>query len=181
MELLVTIDLDPRFKTELVRLIRDEGLDQFGELMEADPFEEVPLYSRYAQLEFLDTLCVSEKNRVLIRAAVAHMVKVVEYSRDYYEDRSCDYLCMVSVVGWEDSDGRSELLIPNLWIGNMRDDRLRSMRLHPAQSRRSEFVADALDGDAGLTLSEGLSHFLGESYVDRVYVRLKSMSVPWDQ
>ncbi|MBB5631201.1 Imm15 family immunity protein [Sphaerisporangium krabiense] len=177
----MTIELDPRFKTELFRLIHDEGLDRFGELMEATLFEELPLYSRYSQLQFLDPLSMSEKNRVLIRAAVAHMVKVVEYSHNYYADRTYDYVCMVSVTGWGDSDGRSEWLTPNLWIGNPRNDKLRSMRLYPAQGRQSEFVADALDGDAGLILNEGLSHFLGEPHVDRVYVRTKSMSSPWDR
>ena len=167
-------DADPAVKAGFRHLLELEGLDRLDELMRVDDFfEELPLYSRYAQLSFLDGLPVAERNRLLVRAAVSYLPVVLDHARDYYAGRDRDYFCMVAVQSWEDFD-EGGLVTPYLWFANPSRGVFDHLRFDPPQSSYSAFVAEALDHDPSFMLNEGLRDLPGGPYVERVYVRLVS-------
>ena len=169
------MDIDPRFEADFARLIHEQSLDDLDAFLKPlELFDEPPLYSMYSQLTFLDGLTVEQKNRLLIRAAVAHLERIVDHCRGH------DFYCMVSVLGWDEFD-EGGLVDPRFWNAdpttrpNPDDPRgvLDYLRFHPPTSRYSTFVADALDHDPDYLIYED------EDMTDpwkprRVYVRLGS-------
>jgi hypothetical protein len=115
-------------------------------------FEEVPLYSRYHQVEFLNALPVVERNRELVRAAVRHLDLIHDY---FSADGGREHILrLVSVTGWwvDDGagggrcdDGTSELLVPHFWFGNLNDVRMQNFTLGRPVSRCADFVSHTVD------------------------------------
>ena len=162
------MELDAKFKTKLERLIEMEGLNDLEQFTEpVELFEEVPLYSRFSQLSFLEGLPSSEKNRILIRAGAQHLRVILEY----LTRRDCDSFCMLTIRDWEDFP-QGGLITPAFWYTNPSQGILDQMRLQPPSSTYSNFVAEALDHDPSLKIDEYLSFLPGEPHVERVYVQL---------
>lgn len=162
------MELDTRFKTEFENLIQIEGLDdleQFAEVV--DLFEEVPLYSRFSQLSFLNDLPPNEQNRILIRAGAWYLRFIIEYLTRH----DCDSFCMLTIRDWEDFP-QGGLITPSFWYTNPSQGTLDQIHLQPPDSAYSDFVAEALDHDPSLKINEYLSFLPGEPHVERVYVQL---------
>ncbi|GCE02190.1 Imm15 family immunity protein [Embleya hyalina] len=141
--------VDPRFVPEFVDLIHCERLDDLDRFLgPVELFDELPLYSRFHQLAFLDSLSVGQKNRLLIRAAAAHLPRIVEHGRGH------DFFCMLSVLSWDEWE-LGGLIEPAFWYtkpSNRPDPSdprgiLDYLRFRPPTSRYGLFVADALDHD----------------------------------
>jgi Immunity protein 15 len=162
------MDLDPRFRADFEQLVRVEGLDRLDDLMVTSLFEEVPLYSRYAHVAFLDPLPVAERNRLLIRAAAWYLPVILAHAAASYAGRDHDYFCMLAVSSWDDFDGGG-LVSPAFWYTNPSRGVLDQLRREPPTSPYSSFVADALDRDPLYRLSEGYSDLPGGPYLTRVY------------
>jgi hypothetical protein len=165
------MQIDPRFAAGFERLIRDQFLDDLdGFLTRVELFDEPPLYSRFDQLTFLDGVPVEERNRLLVRAAAAHLPAIVGHARGH------DSFCMLSILGWEDFDGGS-LITPTFFVTNPstrpdpEDPRgiLDYLCFDPPTSHYSAFVADALEHDPRYLIHEDLGSTPG---VMRVYVRI---------
>lgn len=168
------MDLDPRFKADFERLIKLQKLDNLEGFMEPiDLFEEVPLYSRFSQVSFLDSLSSIERNRVLIRAAAWYLCVIIKYFREAYAGRDCDFFCMLSILDWEDFN-EGGLITPTFWYTNPSQGVLDQIRLEPPDSAYSIFVAEALDCDRSFKIKEDLTRLLDEPHVERVYVQLIS-------
>jgi Immunity protein 15 len=160
-------DLDPAYRPAIEALLRAEGLDDLDDLSTVSTFDEVPLYSRYDQVDFAPALTTDQTNRLLITAAAWYLGVLYERNKDR------DYYCMVSVLGWADQAGGG-LLSPNFWLTRPSTGTLAHLRFNPPTSEYSAYTADALDGDPDYTLAEGLSHLPGGPYVERVYIRLNA-------
>ncbi|WP_406300700.1 Imm15 family immunity protein (plasmid) [Embleya sp. NBC_00888] len=165
------MEVDPKYADGFARLIRQERLDDFdGFLRPVELFDEPPLWSRYDRLTFLDGLPVEEKNRLLIRAAAAHLPRIVEHGRGHH------FVCMSTVLGWDEFD-EGGLLRPAFWYADPRtrpdpaDPRgiLDYLRFAPVTSDRGRFVAEALDHDPNLPVTEDEAGV--DAAIWRVYVR----------
>ncbi|MDQ3054258.1 MAG: Imm15 family immunity protein [Actinomycetota bacterium] len=168
------MDLDPRFKANFERLIKHQKLDNLEGFMEPiDLFEEVPLYSRFSQVSFLDGLLPIERNRVLIRAAAWYLCVITKYFREAYVGRDCDFFCMLSILDWEDFN-EGDLITPTFWYTNPSQGVLDQIRLESPDSAYSTFVAEALDRDPSFKINEDLTRLPDEPHVERVYVQLIS-------
>lgn len=163
--------LDPRFAAGFARLIRHQRLDALDSFLESvDDFDEPPLYSQFAQLAFLDGLTTEQKNRLLIRAAVAHLPRIAEHLRGH------DFFCMVSIVNWADFEDGG-LITPAFFCTDLSvrprsaDPRgvLDYIPFTPPTSRYSTFVADALGHDPAYLIHDDPGKDL---WTTRVYVRL---------
>ncbi|SPT49673.1 Imm15 family immunity protein [Actinomadura madurae] len=164
--------IDPRFAADFARLIHHQLLDDFDSFLKrVDDFDEPPLYTQYAQLAFLGGLTTEQKNRLLIRAAVAHLPRIVEHGHGH------DFYCMVSILGWDEFENGG-LIRPAFWYTNPStrpdpgDPRgiLDYVQFNPPASRYSVFVAGALDHDPGYLIHDDSG--TGDPWMRRVYVRL---------
>jgi Immunity protein 15 len=172
--------IEQPFRAAFDKLLEDEGHTRLADYMTVSTFDEVPLFYRLSHISFLDGLEMSERNKLVIRAAVLHLAEIVNYARKYYAGREDSYLRMVSVIGWWVSDesglhlndGTTEMLTPCFWIGNMASPEMQSFTMSRPVSAESEFVMDALGGDSCVRLHEGYSNIAGERYLERVYVEL---------
>jgi hypothetical protein len=167
------IDLEPRFKSDFENLIRGEGLDNIEAFMEpVDLFEEVPLYSRFAQLSFLSEVPPIEKNKLLIRAATWQLSNIVTYCMKRDDARASDFYCMLSILDWEDFDAGG-LVTPTFWYTNPSRGVLAQLQFTSSLGTHGVFVLDSLDRDADIEVQEEIHLFSENSYMERVYVRLK--------
>lgn len=163
---------DARFAADFARLIHQERLDDVDRFLKpVELFDEPPLYSRFGQLAFLDGLPVEQKNRLLIRAAAAHLHQIVEHGREH------DFYCMLCILVDFDTVDGSGLLIPAFWYTNP------STRPDPTDPRGildylvfdlptshySGVVADALDHDPAFVIQDDEGT---DIWGRRVYVRL---------
>jgi hypothetical protein len=111
----------------------------------------VPLYSRLSQIQFLDDLSVVDQNRQLIRAMVRQLDRVRTHFLEHPRASSARFLTLVSIAGWwvdcelggVCTDGTSEIIRPNLWIGNLDHEAMKNFRLYGPTSRCAAFVAEA--------------------------------------
>ena|SRR5690348_14445897 len=173
-------EIEQPYRSDFDRLLEDEGHTNLADYLTVTTFDEVPLFYRFSHISFLDGLEVRERNRLVILAAVLHLVKIADYAREYYADRENTCLRMVSVTGWWISDesglhfndGSAEMLIPCFWIGNMASPELQSFTMSPPITAESEFVMNAIGGDSCVRLHEGWSTFGDERYLERVYIEL---------
>lgn len=137
----------PRFDA----LLAEEGLLDPAVLSSVESFDEVPLYSRLTQIEFLASHPVAEQNRLLIQAALRHLDRVRAHVRKGPPARFRHLLTLVSVTGWwvdqegggVCTDGTSEILCPHFWIGDLEHEKLRNFRLYQPTSRCAAFVQRA--------------------------------------
>jgi hypothetical protein len=165
------VDVDPRFADQFGRLFDRHDLTQYHRLMEYHGyFDELPLFARYAEVSFLDSLSIEERNRVLIRAAVAHLETILDYSRQYYANREYDYFCAVTITGWEYVD-EGEVVVPHFWYANPSHGAFEYLALEPPTSQYSRFVADCLDHSPDYVLNDDVVRDYTETRVERVFVQ----------
>lgn len=150
-------------------------------------FDEVPLYSRLTQVDFLDQLPFPARNEALLRAAVRHELKIIETAQRILPETDFrERLFFVSVTGWEDDPDEDQageqstasfrsawdrqLLLPNFWIGNMSAEAMGEFAVRAAATVESEAVSTALGDDPAVGIYEGWATMAGEPFLRRVYV-----------
>jgi hypothetical protein len=116
-------------------------------------FDEVPLYATYSEVSFLDGLPPGERDRLLLRAAVAHLGVILDLSRGYYAGRDYDYSCAASITNWEFVD-EGDPIIPRFWYANPSRGVFEYARFAPPESDHSRRVAGRLGQDPEYVLSE---------------------------
>jgi hypothetical protein len=166
------------YRASFDELLEAEGHDRLENYLTVSVFDEVPLFSREGQLGFLRNLTLEEINKLTIRAAVLHQMKIDDLAKSHFFGRVDPFLRMVSVTGWWDVDGlafrsvggNSSLLTPNFWIGNMASPEMAQFEMSNATSRGSQFVAAAIEGIDGMRLYDGWSKGSDERFLRRVYV-----------
>lgn len=157
---------DRVYLSNFEQLVDDEGLRNFsGFTRPIETFDEPPLYSRISQLAFLGDLDARERAEQLIRAAVWHLRRLVDYIEEARFDTKPDFLCMLSIVDWEqlDDDG---MITPAFWYTHRRREMLELIPLASPESWRACFVLEVLNGDETLTV-----HDSPGDPMDRVYVQ----------
>jgi hypothetical protein len=178
---------DPEFREfgdEFARLLAEEGLDDLSQFLTAETFEEVPLFSRYAQIDFLGDLDTARRNILTIRFAVAHLGSIQRYARERRAaapGRQPDpCLRMVTVTDWWDygddgveyNNGTRDVLSPHFWVGDLGSPKMAAFRMHPPDSAYSAFVRSALEGVPSVALHEGWSSDDRDRLLSRVYIEL---------
>lgn len=153
----MTVRMEPRFRADFERLLAEQDLTDLDGLMTYPGyFDELPLYSSYDQLAFLDDLTVPERNRVLVRAGAAHLGTILEHARHYYAGRPFDYHCELSVTEWDEFE-EGGLITPRFLYLNPSRGYFKHAQYTPPTSPYSDFVATCLDHDPDYTLSEELA------------------------
>lgn len=169
-----------RFGAEFAELIRREGLEHIG--VEEPPvrtFDEVPLYSMVHQIDFLSGLPVEARNRLLIAAAVEHLLRI-EADILRASAGHLNQLWMVSIVDWHDwidgawrrNDGTKWLFQPRFWVSNMAAPELSQFFVEPGESKEARFVRDSLPEGVDAQVYESWMPWGDGFSIERVYVRV---------
>jgi hypothetical protein len=176
----LTVDIDPRFAEHFNRLLERHDLTKFDRLMEYHgPFDELPLFAMYSEISFLDDLPPGERNRILIRAAVAHLHKILDYSRTYYAGRDYDYFCAVTVTNWEFVEEEGDPIIPRFFYANPSHGVFASAPPGPPTTKYSRMVEDWLNHSTDYIVNEDVVPApFGETRVERLYVQHESCLAP---
>lgn len=169
--------IDPRFRDDFEELFRELGLLDFESLMRHDGyFTEPPMYTHDPQIAFLDGLTPGERDRVLVRAAVGHLGRILDFARDFYAGRDFDFFCAVTVTGWEFHSDQDPLM-PRFWYANPSRGVLQHLRLEPPVSDGSSLVAEFLDHDPMFVLNDDVDRRFGEERLERVFVQRADCTV----
>lgn len=174
------MEIDPRFRDQIEGLLEKHDLLKFDRLMEYHGyFDELPLFAQYDEAAFLDDLPFDERNRVLIRAAAAHLERILDYSREYYAGREYDYFCAVTVTNWEFFD-EGDLVIPRFWYANPSHGVFDFPPFGPPASKYSRLLAEWLDSP-DYVINEDVVHEPFEDRVERVWAQHVSCLAPFKQ
>jgi hypothetical protein len=174
----VVVHADPRYTAEFERVLGESGLLDLDRLMTYDGyFDELPLFSTYSQVSFVDDLPFVERNRVLVRAAVEHLGRILDHASSHYAGRPLDFFCAVTVTGWDFfPDG--DLLTPRFWRANPSKGVFDHLKLGPPASEGAAMVADWLDHEPGHLLNDDIVTESGEQRLERVFVQRADFPVP---
>lgn len=165
--------------TDKFREILDE--EQIGDpavFLDVDVFDEVPVYSRFDQLDFLSGLSFAEANGNLIRLTALYLNTVVSYAANQELRNEKTILRMASVTGWlneNDSgqmnfDGSTGFVRPNIWLANLDNPKLSYFSVWPVASPAGMFVSAAMNDDSRFAVVEGRPESFGAPSPTRVYI-----------
>jgi len=163
----------PPYASNFENLIRIEGLDKLDDLMSASTFEEVPIYSRYSHIKFLNNESVADRNRILVRSAAAYLRVIVDYSKDYYRNHAYDYYCMVSITDWERIDEGKEPIDSNFWYTNPSRGVLDLIPMWPVRSKQGLYVENTLAGSEIYEVNENIERCEDGNMTGRIYIRFR--------
>ncbi|ODT96809.1 MAG: hypothetical protein ABS79_07815 [Planctomycetes bacterium SCN 63-9] len=85
-----------------------------------DAFEEVPLFTRYSELDFLNGKTSSEINSILLRFALKFLKTII-----LYEEHRTHYLAAITI--WEPLDS-DDPIVPNLFFWSGKADRVKNLK-----------------------------------------------------
>ncbi|MFD8494766.1 hypothetical protein [Amycolatopsis sp. NPDC059657] len=153
--------VDPRFE----KLLAERGLLDLDGLMRHDGYyAELPLFTEPAQVSFLDGLPPEDRNRAAVRAAVAHLGRIIDHAK-------ADFAAAVTVTGWDHE------ATPHFWLANPSHGVFGFLRVDPP-GEGSKVVEGWLDHDPGYTLNDEIPRVPAETWRDRVFVQRNDLLFP---
>ena len=180
--------VDRRYEEEFEALFARQGIKSAA-WEHVQTFEELPVYSRYDELEFMTGLSLSDVNRQLIKASVCMLERITDSRSGSGDARTPKRLLfMVSVTDWHifDESGRSvcndgnrDYIVPHIYVANLNDSRMKGFdvfeteyptALRPPTSICAEFVASALDYSSAYVIYQSPEY---DWCPERIYVRLR--------
>ncbi|KHN54450.1 Imm15 family immunity protein [Pectobacterium fontis] len=137
--------MNGKFDKELDFLMEQEGLNEESVyLCDYQSFEEVPLFSRFENISFLESLSFDEKNKVLIKKGI----EVLERSVDLVKTRLSenDFLNYLSCLTLTDIDDYHEIncFTPNLFISKRKKWLLHHLNLTQKNTVEENLIKEYL-------------------------------------
>ena len=124
-------------RQEFESVLRKEQLADRSQFSRPHLFEELPLYSRYEQIEFLSRF--GDPNTLLLKLAIDYLAEIVGTDADTPE-------WLGAVTMWEDDCDDDDPIVPSIFICN--DEvkrRLKDLDLQPAIGKFASFIKTALE------------------------------------
>jgi hypothetical protein len=102
-------------KEKFLRVLKEERLDDPAQFFRAGFFDEIPLYSRYSQLSFLEQLPRDRANATLVRLSLDFLHRLTRSSVP-----SAGFLAAVTFNRYS----KQEYLVPNVFVCHGKIDEL---------------------------------------------------------
>lgn len=134
-----------KFEKKMKNLFKKEGLDDNSIFFaEYDTFEEIPLYSRWKNISFLDGFSFDEKNKVLINSCL-RLVTTCKEQADFYlgEENASSYFVCATLTGWDDYDEINCLNV-NVFVSRRKEWLLNNLKLSTKNSPEEEITSSYL-------------------------------------
>jgi hypothetical protein len=172
--------IEDSYVNKFQEILDKENISDPAVFLDVDAFDEVPIYSRLHQLDFLSGLSFAEANGILIRLTILHLDTVVSYAANQRRQNRKTILRMVSVTGWlneNDSgqrnfDGLSDFVRPNIWLANFDNPKLSGFSVWPAVSPAGLFVTATMNKDDRFAVAEGPPERFGAPSPARIYINM---------
>lgn len=154
---------------KIYKLIEKEGLYN-DEVYFADyeTFEEIPLFSRWSQVDFLKGRAIDDNNLLLI----SHAISLSDYANNSAYTRlgsEClDYFCCVTLTKWDCID-EIKCITPNLYISRRKSWIFSYVKFHKSHSKEElttmKYIKKLGISNYGVYISK-----LVNGNVNRVYI-----------
>lgn len=176
MHMIITVQ--QLYADKFQEVLYEEQLGDPALFLDVDVFDEVPVYSRIHQLDFLSGLSFAKANNILVRLTALYLGTIVSYAAKQEGQKGKTILRMVSVTGWlneNDSgemnfDGSMDFVRPNIWLANLDNPKLSDFSVWPAVSLAGLFVGAAMNDDDRFAVVEGPPERFGAPSPARVYI-----------
>jgi hypothetical protein len=180
------VDVDPRFRDQFEQMLARNDLADLDGLMHYHGYyDELPLFARYSEVSFLDHISPEQRNRVVVRAAVAHLKTILDHSQTFYAGREYDYFCAITVENWDWFHEDGSPVVPKFFYGNPSHGLFDYLELRAPTSDESRFVAESLDHSPAYVINDdidtirwGKDHRRWGVVVARVWIQHVSCLVP---
>lgn len=144
-----------KYKKEFISLLKKEGLDNIElYFSDYDTFEEIPLFSRWANIHFLDEIDFDEKNKILICEAIELVSNILKEAPDYLGEQFNEYFICVSITNWEDIEDIN-CITPNIYISKRKTWLLSYLNMEKKNSYEEGLIDTYL---SSLGLNEYISY-----------------------
>lgn len=136
-----------KFEKNFLSLMRNEGLDNYSHYFsEFDSYEEIPLFSRYKNIEFLDSMSFNDKNKYLIKNGISIVKYIIELAPKILNKKEMDefFICL-SIMDW-DLDDYNEIncLTPNIYVSRKKTWLLSCLKLTQKNTIEENLVKEYL-------------------------------------
>jgi Immunity protein 15 len=174
----MNITVEQSYADRFQEILDEEQIGDPAVFLDVDVFDEVPVYSRFHQLDFLSGLSFAEANGNLIRLTALYLDRVVSYAANQERQDGKTILRMVSITGWLNEnysgqmnlDGSADFVRPNIWLANLDSPKLSSFSVWPAASPAGLFVIAAMNNDDRFAVVQGAPERFGAPSPARVYI-----------
>jgi hypothetical protein len=154
-------------KQKLNRLLQKEGLnDSDIYYAEFDDFEEIPIFSRWDRISFLDSFSFDHKNKILLKTAIDLVESIIAKSKNRPHLDIENYLACVTITGW-DFIGDINCITPNIFITQRRLWILDNLNLI-IKGEGNELLVQGYLWELGLSQYKAFSPSKGNS--ERIFV-----------
>lgn len=113
--------LSAKIREGFRRLLEEQKLDDLSQFFRDGFFDEIPLYSRYSQLSFLEYLEVGRADAVLIRLSLDYLDRIIHHAGP-----KSKFLAAVTVAN---TGTKKDYLQPSIFVCHGRIDELLKGRL----------------------------------------------------
>ncbi|HEY1785562.1 MAG TPA: Imm15 family immunity protein [Pirellulales bacterium] len=131
--MMVPLEAQQQFES----VLRNEQLGDRSQFSDPHVFEELPLYSRYEQIEFLSRF--GDPNTLLLKLALDYLAEIVDTHVG-----AAEWLGAVTL--WEDDSQDGDPIVPLIFVCN--DEarrRLKDLNLQPATDKFAAFIKATLE------------------------------------
>jgi hypothetical protein len=178
MERMTRITVKDRYLQEFQDVLREEEIADPEVFLDVDWYDNVPVYSRFRQLDYLSSLPFAEANRILIRCTVLYLERIVAFAGEHGRVPGKTILRMSSITGWQNEnderqrnyDGTTGFVKPYIFLANLDHEGLRDFALYPVTSPAGRFTEDAVNGDDRFAVAEGRPDKFGQPSPMHVYI-----------
>lgn len=123
-----------KFNKEIQSLIKKEGLDKPNIFFDNyGTFEEIPLFSRWAHVDFLKKYDIEQRNKILIQLANDVASKAISDAKTISNLKFDEYFICISVTDWDDIDELG-CISPNIFISRRKTWLLSLLELREIES-----------------------------------------------
>jgi hypothetical protein len=121
------------YESKLWKILEKEGLADLSQFHRTGFFDEVPFYTRIADVAFLRRLTPDRADSILLEFALKFLKALI-----WYETPSTPFFAAITV--WNAPEG--ELIVPNLLVccGKVKEQIGERLELHPAKNAASKRI-----------------------------------------
>lgn len=172
------ITVEDRYLQAFENVLAEEGIADPRVFLDVDWYKDMPVYTRYRQLDYLSSFSFAEANRILIRCSAMYLQRLIALASQRGGVSGKTILRMVSVTDWDDEndsrqrnyDGTVAFVAPYIFVINLDHPGLRNFALHPVASPAGRFTQDAVDGDDRFAVAEEGPDKFGQPSPSHTYI-----------
>lgn len=129
-----------KLNNKIQSLIKKEGLDRPHVFFaNYETFEEIPLFSRWAHIDFLKKYDFAQRNKILIQLACDVTNRTINEAQKHSNLNFDEYFICISITDWDDIDELG-CISPNIFISRRKTWILPLLELREIESSETNML-----------------------------------------